>query len=240
MGKAERIERRLEGLVEGAFAKVFGGVVQPVEVAAALRREAGDKKMIVDSDTLLVPNSYVVELGDTDAERLGAYDAPLRRELAAMVREHASDQGWSFVGPVEVRLEAVTGLKTGLFRVRSAVVAGEVERPPTGAHRLPTAAPAPVRGAYLVVREGGAERIVPLSGRSVRIGRAPEAEVRLADTGVSRLHAELRLGPTASIEDLGSTNGTTVNGHRISQPALVEDGDSIGVGTTSLVLRTDG
>lgn len=238
MGKAQRIERRLEGLVEGAFAKVFGGVVQPVEVAAALRREAGDNKTIVDRDTLLVPNSYVVELGDSDAERLGAYDAPLRRELAAMVREHASDQGWSFVGPVDVRLEAVPDLTTGLFRVRSAVVASEVD-PGPGAHRVPE----PARGAYLVVREGGAERIVPLSARSVRIGRAPEAEVRLADTGVSRMHAELRLGHDVrapTVEDLGSTNGTTVNGRRISQPVLVEDGDSIGVGATTLVLRTDG
>ncbi len=239
MGKAQRIERRLEGLVEGAFAKVFGGVVQPVEVAAALRREAGDKKTIVDRDTLLVPNCYVVQLGESDAERLGAYDAALRRELAAMVREHATDQGWSFVGPVDVRLEAVPDLKTGVFRVRSSVAPGEVERAATGAHRLP--APEPQRGAYLVVRESGVERIVPLSGRSVRVGRAPEAELRLSDTGVSRMHAELRLSDHSwTVEDLGSTNGTTVDGRRISQPVLVEDGGSIGVGTTTLVLRTDG
>ena len=102
VGVLQRFERRLEGLVEGAFARVFGGVVQPVEVAAALQREAQDKKAIAGPGRVLVPNEYVVELGSVDAGRLGEYDAALRAELAAMVSEHAQEQGWSFVGPTTV------------------------------------------------------------------------------------------------------------------------------------------
>ena len=94
MGVLQRFERRLEGFVEGAFARVFGGVVQPVEIAAALQREAADKKAIVGAGRVLVPNDYVVELGPSDAERLTEYDAALRRELASMVDEHATEQGW--------------------------------------------------------------------------------------------------------------------------------------------------
>ena len=67
MGVLQRFERRLEGLVEGAFARAFGGAVQPVEVAAALQREAADKKAIVGQGRVLVPNEYVVELGSSDA-----------------------------------------------------------------------------------------------------------------------------------------------------------------------------
>ena len=93
MGVLQRFERRLEGLVEGAFARVFGGAVQPAEVAAALQREAAHNKAVVAAGRVLVPNDYVVELGGTDADRLEAYDAPLRRELAAMVGEHAQEQG---------------------------------------------------------------------------------------------------------------------------------------------------
>ena len=124
MGVLQRFERRLGGLVEGAFARAFGGFVQPVEIAAALTREAQDKKAIVGAGRILVPNSYVVELGSADLDRLSEYDAPLRAELAAMVSEAATEQGWSFVGPVDVQLERVEALNTGIFRVRSSVNAG--------------------------------------------------------------------------------------------------------------------
>ena len=235
MGVLQRFERRLGGLVEGAFARVFGGVVQPVEVAAALQREAEDKKMIVGQGRLLVPNDFVVELGQSDAERLEEYDAPLRRELASMVAEHAQEQGWSFVGPVEVRFERTAALDTGVFRVRSAVVqpvaAAAPARAPSGSNALAPAVP------HLLVPGDGGERRVDLTGEVTRIGRSAEADVRLADTGVSRLHAELRLlGGEALLVDLGSTNGTTLNGRRVSEGRL-RDGDRIGVGSSSLVFR---
>ena len=119
MGVLQRFERRLEGLVEGAFARAFGGVVQPVEVAAALQREAADKKAIVGQGRVLVPNTYVVELGAADCERLGEYDEPLRKELADMVTEHAQEQGWSFVGPVDVHFETVKLFSSGEYFVKA-------------------------------------------------------------------------------------------------------------------------
>lgn len=241
MGVLQRFERRLGGLVEGAFARVFGGVVQPVEVAAALQREAADKKMIVGQGRLLVPNDFVVELGSTDGERLEEYDAPLRRELAAMVSEHAQEQGWSFVGPVQVRFERLEELGTGVFRVRSAVV----QPPPAPAPPVRRADPLPTQAVaittdltpYLLVPGEGADRRVELSAEVTRIGRSSEADVRLADTGVSRLHAELRLlGEEVVLVDLGSTNGTTLNGQRVQEGRL-RDGDRIGVGSSSLLFR---
>jgi hypothetical protein len=237
----QRFERRLGGLVEGAFARVFGGVVQPVEVAAALQREAADKKIIVGQGRLLVPNDFVVELGDTDVERLEEYDAPLRRELSAMVSEHAREQGWSFVGPVSVRFERVDTLGTGVFRVRSAVL-----HPPTPPRSAPEPPPTqgsvrqlPPHAAYLLVPGDGRERRVELTSEVTRIGRSSEADVRMPDTGVSRLHAELRLlGDEVVLVDLGSTNGTLLNGERVQEGRL-RDGDRIGVGSSSLVFRQD-
>lgn len=234
MGVLQRFERRLGGLVEGAFARVFGGVVQPVEVAAALQREAEDKKMIVGQGRLLVPNDFVVELGRSDAERLEEYDAPLRRELGAMVTEHAQEQGWSFVGPVQVRFERTGALDTGVFRVRSAVLAPAAVPPAAPTADAEPRADAP---AYLLVPADGGERRVELSTEVTRIGRSSEADVRLSDTGVSRLHAELRtLGAEVVLVDLGSTNGTTLNGRRVQEGRL-RDGDRIGVGSSSLVFR---
>lgn len=257
MGVVQRFERRLEGLVEGTFAKVFGGVVQPVEVAAALQREAGDRKVLVGTDRILVPNEFVVELGTSDHERLAAYEGPLRREFAAMVSEHATEQGWSFVGPVDVQLLPVPELGTGVFRVRSAVVAApEAAEPPApGVPRSPyVPAPPHLRPAdprpepaapSLVVTdrltEGRAsERVVPLPVGLTRLGRGAEADVRLTDTGVSRLHAEIRVQEgRASVLDLDSTNGTTVNGQRVRSSPL-QDGDRIGVGSTGIVFRWPG
>jgi hypothetical protein len=220
VGVLQRFERRLEGMVQGAFARAFGGWVEPVEVAAALTREAEDKKAIVAAGRVLVPNTYVVELGVSDADRLREYDEPLRKELAAMVTEAAQERGWSFVGPVEVQFEEVEELRTGAFQVRSAVLAGDVPEPQAQAK------------AHLEV----GTRSIPIV-TSVVIGRGAEVEVQLADTGVSRRHAEVLVTDDGlQVTDLGSTNGTKVNGHVVST-VLVRDGDRITVGSTELVVR---
>lgn len=233
MGVLQRFERRLEGLVEGAFARVFGGVVQPVEVAAALQREAADKKAILGQGRVLVPNAYVVELGSFDHARLTEYDEPLRAELAAMVREHAEEQGWSFVGRVRVAFEQVDELDTGIFRVRSAV-APDADAPPspqtTGTGRPRVILPA---------GSGTPERVVLLTSPVTVVGRGADADLRVHDTGVSRAHAELRVeGDVVRVVDLGSTNGTLVNGRPVTT-AVLSDGDSIEVGATPMVFKAE-
>lgn len=233
MGVLQRFERRLEGLVEGAFARVFGGVVQPVEMAAALQREAADKKAIVGAGRVLVPNAYVVELGDHDFTRLSEYDEPLRAELASMVREHAQEQGWSFVGKVRVAFEKVDELDTGVFRVRSTVAADAPDQ--RDHHTTGTGRP---RLLLPAVGEDRA-RVVLLTGPVTVIGRGAEADLRLHDTGVSRAHAEVRLeGDVASVVDLRSTNGTLVNGRRVGA-AVLQDGDRIEVGATPIVFKRE-
>jgi len=229
VGVLQRFERRLEGLVEGAFARVFGGVVQPVEVAAALQREAADKKQIVGHGRVLVPNAFVVELGASDLARFGEWDAPLRSELAGMVQEHAVGQGWSFVGEVTVAFEQHDELDTGVFRVRSAVVASDLPGSRTAG-----------RGRPRVVLQTTPERVVLLTRPVTVVGRSAEADLRLADTGVSRSHAELRVeGDGVRVVDLQSTNGTLVNGRRI-RDAVLSDGDRLDIGGTSLVFRSEG
>ena len=229
MGVLQRFERRLEGLVEGAFARVFGGVVQPVEVAAALQREAADNKQVVGQGRVLVPNAFVVELSATDLERFREWDGPLREELAGMVSEHARDSGWSFVGDVTVGFEQSDELDTGVFRVRSSVVASP-DLPQDRTQGI---------GRPRLVLQTAPERVVLLTQPVTVIGRGADADLRLADTGVSRAHAELRLeGGTARVVDLESTNGTLLNGRRV-RIATLTDGDHLDVGATTLVFRSE-
>ena len=166
------------------------------------------------------------------AERLTEYDEPLRKELADMVTEHAQEQGWSFVGPVTVRFETVEDLQTGVFRVRSTVLAA-----PGG----PAVSGRDDKSGRRLELVTGSEtgRVVRLLPPSLVIGRGTEADLRLPDTGVSRRHAELRVEPDAvTLVDLESTNGTSVNGRPVDR-ATLQDGDRISVGTTVIVFRQD-
>ena len=263
MGVLQRFERRLEGLVEGAFAKVFKGVVEPVEVAGALQREAEDRKAIVGQGRVLVPNTYVVELGQSDHGRLQPYEGALCREFEAMVREHAQEHGWSFVGPVQVGLELSDDLDTGVFRVRSEVVddvrRGSAGVAPSPARRQTVPPPqASARGLdntqtqsavrddipRLVVlsapgSDGAVEQVVELDRELTLVGRTGDVHLRLPDPGVSRRHLEVRRrGRELVLADLGSTNGTRVNGRPV-QTHVLRDGDRIELGESSLVFRRD-
>jgi hypothetical protein len=265
VGVLQRFERRIGGVVEGIFARAFKSEVQPVEVAAALQRELDDQAAVVGRDRTLVPNQFVVELGDHDYDRLSPYEGPLTDELAAMVREHATDQRYSFVGPVQVKLLLVRTLETGVFRIRSEVAPGRegmpdlLSIPPQPPRPLP---PQPARDAasfsagdtslttaiprapaapnlgQIQVREGkGASYDFELRHKLTVIGRGTDADIRLTDQAVSRRHAEIRIVSGATmLNDLQSTNGTTVNGATVTTTAL-SDGDEIRIGETVLTYR---
>ena len=274
MGVLQRFERRLEGMVGLAFARIFKGKVHPAEIAKALQREADEQRSVIGEGRVLAPNVYVVRLGRTDFEHLGQWSDQLAGELADMVAEHIDDEGYQVFDKVTVRLERDSDLPTGVFEVSSHVA--DPARPPSrddfavaapeppalnghpplppapaaarpGRHRHRQAGPrrssaAPARGpgvTHVLVVDGPGTRHELTTGRNV-IGRGTEADIRLPDTGVSRKHVDVVLdGGTATVEDLGSTNGTLVNGRRVSRQAL-SDGDVIRIGHSVLVYRQDG
>src|ERR1700754_641521 len=120
----QRFEKRLEGLVEGAFAKVFKGVVHPVEILNAMQREAEAHKAILAGGRTLVPNRYVIDLSPYDHSRLAPYAAALAQELAQSQAEFIGEQAWTVYGDVIVEIERGDGLDTGMFRVTTEVYTG--------------------------------------------------------------------------------------------------------------------
>ncbi|MEU6365152.1 DUF3662 and FHA domain-containing protein [Streptomyces sp. NPDC046931] len=123
MGVLKKFEQRLEGLVNGTFAKVFKSEVQPVEIAGALQRECDNNATIWNRERTVVPNDFIVELSAPDHERLSPYSGQLGDELAGMVRDYAKQQRYTFMGPIKVHLEKADDLDTGLYRVRSRTLA---------------------------------------------------------------------------------------------------------------------
>jgi hypothetical protein len=270
VGVLQRFERRLEGMVGLAFARIFKGKVHPAEIAKALQSEADEQRSVMGEGRVLAPNMYVVRLGSVDFENLAEWSDQLAAELADMVTEHIADEGYQTFGDVQVALEQDGDLPTGVFEVSSHVAdpapppSREAPLPPVNGHAsaahpaLPPLPPlrgrvatdtgrqgpsvvgrAGTRTQHVLVVDGPGTRHVLSHGRNV-IGRGTEADIRLPDTGVSRKHVDVVLdNGTAIAEDLGSTNGTLVNGRRISRQPLV-DGDVIRIGHSVLVYRQDG
>lgn len=230
MGVLQRFERRIEEMVNRPFARAFKAEVQPVEIASALQRECDDRAAIVARGRTMVPNAFVVSLGERDHERLSVYAEALGAELAAMVREHADEQQYAFIGPVTVDFERDDELPTGRFQVRSAAVAGAT------ANEAGTAVPAGGTGTAVPWVEVGSTTYA-LVRAVTRIGRGADADLRIDDPGISRNHAELRRsGGDVTVVDLGSTNGVVVDGRRVEELRL-KDGVQLRLGSTTVTFH---
>lgn len=147
MGVMKRFEQRLEGLVNGTFAKVFKSEVQPVEIAGALQRECDNNATIWNRERTVVPNDFIVELSTPDYERLSPYSGQLGDELSGLVRDYAKQQRYTFMGPIKVHLEKADDLDTGLYRVRSRTLASSSsQQDPQGRQGLQGQPPHPGPG----------------------------------------------------------------------------------------------
>jgi pSer/pThr/pTyr-binding forkhead associated (FHA) protein len=296
MSLAQRFERRLEGMVGSAFARVFKGQVEPVEIGNALQREAMDKKAVMGNGQVLAPNRYRVTLGNSDYERLAPWEVQLTRSLAELVQEYLDEHRLATIGDVEVYLARDVALHTGVFGVASRmepqapprrrpmdsmsmpVVQGHpdeyvqpygspsqqsppqqppfqqppfqqppFQQPPAPQYQAPTRAPEPPpyvepprRPAYRAqLMVDGTPRTLDLTAGSNIIGRGADSDLQLMDQGVSRRHADVHIADGhATVYDLGSTNGTSVNGHGVQSQQL-QHGDVIRVGHTRLVFHED-
>jgi FHA domain-containing protein len=209
----QAFERRLERLVEGAFTKAFRSGLQPLEIGRRIVREL-DAGRTVGVHGVVAPNHFTVVMSPEDFERFASFRDALARELADAAREHARDERYHFVGPVVVELTEDPQRRQGDLRVDAVIEQGE------GGW-----------AASLVLADGSR---VALGEDDATIGRLPDCAVALSDPQVSRHHAQLRRSPEGyRVVDLGSTNGTTVNGTAVADH-LLRDGDTIGVGNTEI------
>lgn len=216
LGLLDSFERGLERAVNGAFAKTFKSGVQPVEITSALRRELDTKAAVVSRDRILVPNRFVVQLSAMDFDRMSAIGPALIDELTGLVQRHATAQRYSFSGPLSISLERAAGQAEGIVEIQSVNVKGTV--------------------AWTPVLDIGGKRHPITKSRTV-IGRGSDADITVDDSSISRKHVEVLWdGKRAEVNDLGSTNGSLLNGARVSRARLDPD-SAIDIGRTHIVFR---
>lgn len=229
MGVLDRFEKGVERAVNSVFSKAFRSDLKPVEIASAIRRDMDDRTAALSRGRTVVPNTFSVELSTKDFDQVQDWgEEAMSQEMVEVATEHARSQNYVFVGPVDVTFTSAEDLDPGRFRVHSSSRRGAVA-PAT------TAGPA---SRHPILDIDGQRYL--LTGPVTVIGRGSEADIIVDDAGVSRRHLEIRVTEGGVIAtDMGSTNGSFVEGHRIEAATLV-DGNTMTIGRTRILFWSGG
>lgn len=252
MSVLKSLESKIAGLVEGTFSRAFRSEVRPVEIARKLAREMEEHKTYSLSRTY-VPNEYRVYLSPRDRERFSEYEDALVSELTGYLLEHARRERLVLMSRPVLEFETDDRLGLGEFGIQTRVVTPEPEQDEAEAAGRPepessgrtmvystagrVAEPleerARSRQQTALLLMGGKRLVVGPAGATM--GRSRQCDVMVDDPNVSRTHAEVRpRGGSWVLTDVGSTNGSRLNGRRLEGPEVLKPGDEIELGTTLL------
>jgi hypothetical protein len=251
----------MAGLVEGTFSRLFRSGVRPVELARKLAREMDEHKSPSVSRTY-VPNEYRIYLSPRDRERFADYEDALSDELAAYLLEHARRDRLALLSRPVIEFATDGRLRIGEFGIQTRMIHPEPEpseEPPDapppmsrsghtviyGSAAAQAVAPAP---AAAEPQERAHQAVLLVDGRRVligpagaTIGRSRQCDVVVNDPNVSRQHAEVRPGEGGGwvLSDLGSTNGSTLNGRQVEHPVALSPGDEIELGSSVITFEVE-
>ena len=254
MGVARKLEKRLEGLLEGFFTKLFRSGLQPVEVGRRILREMEEGRT-VSVNRIYAPNEFRISMGADDYARFQGMEAGLVREFRELAIDQAKRNRWNLMGLPRFSFEEVDGMGKGEFKVEASLAADPEGEAPAVSTREPDAADlsatraissntaerlglATAQAELVVLDEfGGPKEAIAITRAPVTIGRQATNDVVLSDPNVSRRHAELRRdGGRWVLVDLGSTNGSLVNG-KLTREHELQDGDRLAFGSSALIFR---
>ena len=220
MGFIENFERRLETFVNGAFSKAFKSQLQPVEISAAIKAKMDVSAAVIGKDRILAPNEFRVSLSQSDLLRLNSLGDNLVAEITKQVSSHAKKQRYQLTNALAISLASSSTLAIGQINV---VASGSKAEQVANVSWVPAIDIAGKR--YLLAKA------------KTTIGRDAAADIQVNDTGLSRTHFAINWdGSSATVEDLGSTNGTTVAGINVKLQNIGAD-TVIKAGRTEFIFR---
>jgi len=242
------LEGNLEKYIEGFFKDKFGGSgLQPVEIAKKLAREMRDRRRSGLKD-IFVPNRFEVFLATEDYAAVTPLMDRFSTEMTEYVKNKMVEKKYTMLGPVSVSFAEQQDLPQGQLQINS-FFDKSVEEAPVQLDVEATMRFIPVRGitekrqgpsGFLEVAEGplAGKRFV-LDGNQVVLGRGEICDICLPDNSISRCHAMIsRSDQQLTISDRSSTNGTCVNGEKVSRQDL-KNGDIIKIGNTVLIFKVE-
>ncbi|WP_182049818.1 FhaA domain-containing protein [Changpingibacter yushuensis] len=224
MGAFDKFEKGVENAVANAFSRAFKSELKPVEIASALKKALDEHAATVSRERTVSPNDFLVTLAPSDLENVEQWGrAAFADEMVNVITDYATEQDFAFLGPVRVQFTENPAAKSGSIQVAATTVRGAVAPVTSSA----------TSGHYPMLEIGSSKYL--LTGAVTVVGRGSDCDIPVEDTGVSRHHFELRVTPSGVIAtDLGSTNGTFVEGHRITAATLL-DGNTITIGRTHIM-----
>lgn len=209
-------EDGLGRVVDGIFGRSRRASVRPIEIGRRLVHEMDERKSVDSKGRRTAPNRFDIRLNPSDHTQVAQYLTALEAELVEAAKEYAREEGYHLKGPVTVRIREDESVKVGRIAVESDVRGDDVSLP----------------SATLTIAGG---RPVELIGRPVVIGRQPDCDLVIDDANISRRHAEVTLvDGQYAVRDLGSTNGTQVNGQTLASHRILRDGDIVSLGSHSI------
>lgn len=261
MSVLRSLESKIAGLVEGTFSRAFRSEVRPVEIARKLAREMEEHRTTSLHRTY-APNEYRVWLSPRDRERFAGYEDALTSELVGYLLEHARRERLVLTARPVVEFETDERLGLGEFGIETLapdLVPEHDDREQVPPPPEPGAAPP---GGRTMIFSSAGRVAEPLEERARRrqetallvmegrrlvvgsagatLGRSRRCDIVVDDPNVSRTHAEVRpRGGGWVLSDLGSTNGSRLNGRRLDGPEKLEPGDQIQLGTTTLIFELE-
>lgn len=223
MGYLKKFEKGLERAIKTPFNKHFKTEVKAVDIVSAVKQDMDDKAADVSKTRTIAPNDFVISLSISDMEQLEQWGIEtMAEETIQSATNHAMNQRYSFVGPVNVQFTVDDVLPTGTLQVISTTKRGAI-------------APATTQSStqHPILEIDGTRYL--LTGAVTVLGRGSDCDIVINDTGISRRHLQIQITPERVIaKDLGSTNGTYVEGHRTDAATLV-DGNQITIGRTRIL-----
>jgi hypothetical protein len=252
MSVLRSLENKIADLVEGTFSRAFRSEVRPVEIARKLAREMEEHKSSSVSRTY-APNEYRVFLSPRDRERFADYEGALAEELTGYLLEHARRERLVLLTRPIVEFETDDRLGLGEFGIQTRMAPPEgqedQEAPAEQSgrtmvystserHSQPLEERARSRAQTALVLLGGKRMVVGPAGAT--LGRSRKCDIVVDDPNVSREHAEIRpRGGSWVLHDLGSTNGSSINGRRTDGAEVLKPGDEIELGTSTMTFELE-